>query len=211
MRLRLHPITLAVMCAAFILLIPAGYVVGKLIGVPAEFAWRGGMLVAASVVVVASIVLPRVWKFAHASSDVTTFFSHYDAEKRVSVSHVEAMIAAGRYDDAAEEIDLLLRVHGLDRAVCLLAVDLHLGKSGTPASAEALLRRMRSENPAGWESFATQRLIDLYMRGAATHPKAMTELRRTIARFPGTPEAAGAEACLKQLRQTAPDRSQIAV
>lgn len=200
MRFRLHPITLAVMFAAFILLIPAGYVAGKLIGVPAEFAWRGGMLVAATVVVLASIVLPRVWNFAHASSNVTTSFSHYDSEKRVSISHVEAMIAAGRYNDAADELDLLLRMHGLDRGVCLLAVELHLGKFGVATSAETLLRRMRAEQPTEWEGFATQRLIDLYMRDAQTHPKAMTELRRTIARFPGTKEAEGAALCLRQFK-----------
>lgn len=209
MRSRLHPIALAVMFVAFILLIPAGYVAGKFIGVPSDFAWRGGMLVAASIVVIASLVLPRFWKFSYASSPVTTFFSHYDSEKRVSVSHVEAMIAAGRYGDAADELDLLIRMHGLDRSVCLLAVDFHLGKFGAPEKAEILLRRMRSEKPADWESFATQRLIDLYMRNASTYPKAMTELRRTIARFPGTPEAAGAEQCLRQLK--AQDYPRIAV
>lgn len=199
------------MFVAFVLLIPAGYVTGKFIGVPSDFALRGGMLLAASVVLIASLILPRFWKFSYSSSAVTTFFSHYDSEKRVSVSHVEAMIAAGRYGDAAEELDLLLRMHGLDRGVSLLAVDLHLGKFGASAKAESLLRRLRSEKPAEWESFATQRLIDLYMRDPSTHPKAMTELRRTIARFPGTPEAAGAEECLRQLKLQAPDHRGIAV
>ncbi|MBC8088602.1 MAG: hypothetical protein H7Z40_15165 [Phycisphaerae bacterium] len=106
--------------------------------------------------------------------------------------------------DAALEIDALLSRHGLDRGLCLLAVDFHLDKLGSPARAEALLRRMRAELPAEWEAFATQRLIDLYMTREDSQPKAMTELRRVIARFPGTPEASGALVCLERLRQDHP-------
>lgn len=159
------------------------------------------MLLAFTLVMLFNLSFPAVYRFVNSSAKVTTFFMHYDAESRVTLSHVEAMIAAGRYEDATEEIDLLLRMHGLDKGLCLLAVDLHLGKFGSPARGEALLRRMRQEQPQQWEHFVTQRLIDLYMTNAESRPKAMTELRRMIARFPGTPEASGAEACLERLRQ----------
>ena len=114
------------------------------------------------------------------------------------------MIAAGRYDDAAAEMESLLAVHGLERGLCMLAIELHTGRFGSLSRAESLLRRMRAEMPAVWESFATQRLIDLYLAQPETHAKAMTELRRVIARFPGTPEANGAAACLDRMRQNAP-------
>lgn len=201
MRSRLHPLILLTSFVAFVMLIPTGYVVGGMIGVPKGYRWWGAMAVAVLVVLMANVVFPIVWKFVNSSINVTTFVTHYDSEKRVRISHVEAMIAAGRYDDAAAEIDLLLKMHGLDRGLCLLAIDLYLGKFGSPARAELLLRRMRSEQPNEWEAFATQRLIDLYLTTADSHPKAMTELRRMIARFPGSREASGAEACLERLRQ----------
>lgn len=198
---RLHPLILLPSVIAFVMLIPAGYVAGSMLGVPNEYKWRGGMLIAFAVVLLFNLAFPVVYRFLKSSPNVTTFFMHYEAERRVSLSQVEAMIAAGRYDDATDEIDLLLRMHGLDKGLCLLAVDLHLGKFGSTALAEALLRRMRQESPQQWEAFATQRLIDLYMTNPESHPKAMTELRRMIARFPGSREASGAEACLERLRQ----------
>jgi hypothetical protein len=201
MRSRLHPLILLVSFAAFVLLIPTCYVFGALLGVPRTMRWQVAVMAAAATVVLANVVLPIIWRFVNSSTDVSTFITHYDAEKRVSISHVEAMIAAGRYDHAAEEIDALLAANGLDKGLCLLAIDLHMGKFGSSVRAEALLRRMRAESPSVWEGFATQRLIDLYMTDTNSHTKAMTELRRLIARFPGTSEASGAQACLERLRQ----------
>ncbi|GEM_PF-3117892 len=201
MRTRLHPLVVLVSLVAFVALIPTGYIVTGMLGAPSGLRWRVAMGVAAVVVVVANIVFPLVWRFVRASTNATNWFSQKHADRRVSISHVESMIAAGRYDAAAREIDALLVTHGLDQGVCLLAVELHTGKFGSASRAEVLLRRMRVEVPARWEGFATQRLIDLYMSRVDSHAKAMTELRRMIARFPGTPEASGAQTCLDRLRQ----------
>jgi hypothetical protein len=59
---------------------------------------------------------------------------------------------------------------------------------------------MRAEQPERFEKYATQRLIDLYIANIATHEKALPELRRLIARYPGTPDALGAAVCADRLR-----------
>jgi hypothetical protein len=198
---RFHPLVVAASLVACIALIPTAYVVTGFMGVPGTFRWRAAMLTAVALVMLGNIVFPVIWNFVQASTNATNWFTQKQGDKRVGISHVESMIAAGRYDDAAAEIDALLALHGLDKGVCLLAVDLHMGKFGSPARAEVLLRRLRAERPVEWERFATQRLIDLYLARTEWQTKAMTELRRMVARFPDSPEASGARACLERLRQ----------
>lgn len=203
MRSRFHPLIVLASLVAFVALLPAGYVATAILGIPEDARWSVALPAVGTVVVLANVILPFVWRLVSASSNATTWFSQKHGDKRVSISHVEALVAAGRYDDATHEMDALFSAHGLDRGLCLRAIDFHMGKFGSPSRAEALLRRMRAECPAEWEGFATQRLIDLYMTHIDSHAKAMTELRRMIARFPGTPEAVGAEACLSRLRAAA--------
>lgn len=194
------PIRWGMRAFAFIMLIPYGYVAGRILGVPRAFEGWFAIPFSASAVLLASIALPAFWKAINSSIKMTWFFTHYAADRTVPVSHVEAMISAGQYDDAANEIDVLLTKHGVDPVVCKLAIDHHLGRFGSRERGEALLRRMRIENPARYEGMATQRLIDIYMTRPETHGKALTELRRLASRFPGTREADGALACIQQLR-----------
>lgn len=144
--------------------------------------------------------IPKFWAWAKSSIDVTWFFLHYAADRTVGVSHVEAMMSAGNYDDAAAEIEALLNKHGVEATVCRVALDLHLGQFGYRERGEALLRRMRVEQPAQYEKMATQRLIDIYFAQPETYGKALTEMRRLIAKFPDTPEAAGALIGIEQLK-----------
>lgn len=185
---------------ALIMLLPYGNVVARLLGMPKAFHGWFAIPFSASGVYVASIVLPAFWKALNSSIKMTWFFTHYAADRTIPVSHVEAMISAGNYDGAAKEIDVLLTKHGVDPVICKLAVDHHLGRFGSRERGEALLRRMRLENPGRYEGMATQRLIDLYMMQPETHGKAITELRRLASRFPGTREAEGALACIQRLR-----------
>ncbi|MEO7998988.1 MAG: hypothetical protein ABI852_16165 [Gemmatimonadaceae bacterium] len=194
------PIRTTMRVFGFIFLWPYGYVAARILGVPRDFEGLFAIPFASSAVLLANYTLPAVWKAINSSIKMTWFFTHYAADRTIPVSHVEAMISAGDYDEAAAEIDALLAKHGVDPVICKLAIDHHLGRFGSRERGEALLRRMRNENPARYEGMATQRLIDLYMTQTETHGKALTELRRLASRFPGTREAEGALACILQLR-----------
>lgn len=63
-----------------------------------------------------------------------------------------------------------------------------------------MLRRLRSAVP-DQELYATQRLVDLYLERMREPVRALPELRRIVERFPGSPEAAGAEHALRKLRE----------
>lgn len=194
------PVSYAMRVCGFVLLLPYGYLVGSILGIPQDFRGLFSIPFIGLVVYAANLALPAFWKFVNSSIKVTWFFTHYAADRTVPVSHVEAMISSGNYDEAATEIDALLAKHGVDPVVCKVAIDHHLGKFGSRERGEALLRRMRNEDPKRYEGMATQRLIDLYMTHPETQGKAITELRRLASRFPGTREADGALACIQQLR-----------
>lgn len=200
MRLPREPVRLALSLLFFVMLVPFGYVSAGLLRLSREERLFWAIPIALVIVALGNIVVQAVWRFVNASTRTTAFFMHYNAERVMVISHVEAMISAGNYGEAAIEIESLLASHGLDAALCRLALDLHLCKFGSPVRAESLLRRMRNELPTQYESFATQRLIDLYMRTEESYPKALPELRRLIARFPNTPDAAGAEVCVTSIR-----------
>lgn len=184
----------------FVFLIPWGYFIAGFLGIDAQSRGLFAVPCALVLVIVLNRTLPRLWKLTNSSIRVTWFFTHYAADRAIPVSHVEAMISNGHYDDATNEIDALLAKHGVDPVICQLAIDHHLGRNGSRERGEALLRRMRNENPKLYEGMATQRLIDLYMMQPETHGKAITELRRLASRFPGTREADGALECIRQLR-----------
>lgn len=194
------PISYGMRAFGFILLLPYGYLVGSFLGIPKDLRGLFAILIIGLVVYFANLALPVLWKSVNSSVNVTWFFTHYAADRPIPVSHVEALISAGNYDQAAAAIDALLAKHGVDPVICKVAIDHHLGKFGSRERGETLLRRMRNEDPKRYEGMATQRLIDLYMSQPATHGKAIAELRRLASRFPGTREAEGALACLQQLR-----------
>ncbi|MDQ6612568.1 MAG: hypothetical protein M3Y64_09045 [Gemmatimonadota bacterium] len=143
-------------------------------------------------------VVAHRWHTSSAAADA--FFTHSNAVKTVSLSQVKAMIAVANAPAASDKFDELLATHGLDEALCRAAVDFHLGKLGSAARGEALLKRMRSENPAQFEHYVTQRLIDLYMTDVDTYPRARAELGRLAGQNPGTPEAAGALAAIERIK-----------
>jgi len=197
-----NPVRLIACIVSFIGLVPYGYIVGGILHVATPMRPWFAVPFSMTMVLLSNWLIPRVWRFVKGSINVKWFFLHYAADRTVGVSHVEAMISAGNYEGAAAEIDALLTKHGVEVCVCRVGLDLHLGRFGSRERGEALLRRMRLENAAQYEHMATQRLIDIYMAQPETHGKALTELRRLAAKFPGTPAAAGALHAIEQLKRT---------
>ena len=198
---------LAIVGTAALLFFPLCYVAAAYAPVPRSYRSLIALAFGALLAFVLSAFVRRIFKWNNSSPGVHVFFTHRNAEKIVIVSHVESMIAAGYHAKAEREIESLITTHGLDAKLCRIAVDFHLGKHGSGDRAESLLRRMRSEQPLAFELYATQRLVDLYMRKDDTRGKALTELRRIVARFPATVDAKGAIACIEQLRAIAPANS----
>lgn len=199
-RIASNPVRLTACLVGFVLLVPYGYIAGGILHFPKVTRPWFAIFVCATAVLLMNWLIPMFWGWVKGSIRVTAFFMHYAADRPVGVSHVEAMISAGNYEGAAMEIDVLLAQHGVEAGICQVGLDLHLGKFGSRERGEALLRRMRNENPAQYERMATQRLVDIYMERPETHGKALTELRRLATKFPGTPEAAGALRGIEQLK-----------
>ena len=195
-----NPVRLITCVVAYVGLRPYGYIFGGILRVATPWRPWFAFSVCIAIVLLMNWLIPKFWRFVIASVSVKWFFLHYAADRTVVVSHVEAMMSAGNYDSAATELDALLGKHGAEAEVCRVGLNLHLGQFGSRERGEALLRRMRNENPAQYERMATQRLIDIYMTHPETHRKALTELRRLAAKFPNTPEAAGALRCIEEIR-----------
>jgi hypothetical protein len=196
------PAQFALLAILFIGLIPYGYAVGGILRITSTLRPVFALTTALAVVSVANLIVPKVWHWILSSANVTTFFMHYSADRPVTVSHVEAMISAGDYEAATREIDALLFRHGAESEVCRVALDFHLGKFGSRERAVEILWRMRQENSEKYELLATQRLIDVYLAQPGGQGKALSELRRIVARFPGTPDAAGAALAIQELKGT---------
>ena len=197
-----NPVRLIACVIACVGLVPYGYIVAGILHVAKPMRPWFAFSLGIAIVLLMNWLIPKFWRFVNASMNAKWFFLHYAADRTVGVSHVEAMMSAGNYDEAASEIDVLLAKHGAEAEVCRVGLNLHLGPFGSRERGEALLRRMRTENPERYERMATQRLIDLYMTQPETHGKALTELRRLATKFPGTPEANGARHAIEQLKRS---------
>jgi len=117
-------------------------------------------------------------------------------------SHAEALAAKGNFDAASKVFDQVRAEHG-DKASLLRAeADVQLRPEGDPERARELLMRLRKAGDASRadELYATHRLVDLYLGPLGDEPRAMSELRRLVERFPGTRDADGAQAELERRR-----------
>lgn len=120
-------------------------------------------------------------------------------------SSEQALAARGDQAGALAAYDAAIRLRPMDPEPRIQAAELLL-KSSTPEKAARFLIQARqlSANNRGRELYATQRLIDLYWGRLHDHPRARSELRRLIERFPGTREAAAAGKLLDTLSQELP-------
>ena len=185
-----------------LLLLPFGYLTSspwRLTPVPRLVA---SLLVSAVLDFVLATLAKRVWRWCTASIGATAIPTHQAADRELSLSYLESLIAGGNHEAAVEEIERMLAAFGLaDVGLSRLAANYHLRIGGDAERGEALLRRMRSEHPETFETFATQRLIDLLMRDSITAMRAIPELHRLARRHPGTVEADGAAKAIVRLRE----------
>jgi hypothetical protein len=184
-----------------LLLLPFGYMVNSRWGLPAGFRFVVALLVSIALTGLLAFAIRRVWRLCTDSIGANAIPTHNAADRPLSLSHLEALIASGQHDLAGPEVDRLLAEHGVaDSGLCQLAVNYYLRADGDAAKAETLLRRMRHARPEIFEHLATHRLIDLLMRDPTTARRAIPELHRLAHIAPDTPEAAGALATIARLR-----------
>lgn len=113
-----------------------------------------------------------------------------------------ALVAQGRYEEAAAAWEIAAAESGGDPEPYLALARLYRDHLGQPEEAAAWFRRARRDAtlPAGHDLLVSQELIELY-RGKLGQPqRAIPELARICERFPGTPNAAAAEGELAALR-----------
>ncbi|MBL0172799.1 MAG: hypothetical protein IPP90_19235 [Gemmatimonadaceae bacterium] len=117
-------------------------------------------------------------------------------------SRAEALVAAGRLDDATAEFEATREKLGDTVASLRAEAELHAMSSGDPKRAEALFQRIRRAPDAqpGDELYASHRLIDLYLGSLNDPGRVMVELRRMADRFPETLDGQSALAELKRRR-----------
>jgi tetratricopeptide (TPR) repeat protein len=120
-------------------------------------------------------------------------------------SSEQALAARGDQAGALAAYDAAIRLRPMDPEPRFQAAELLLNSSTPEKAARFLIqaRRLCTSN-RGRELYATQRLIDLYWGKLHDHPRARSELRRLIERFPGTREAASAQKLLDALSQELP-------
>lgn len=120
----------------------------------------------------------------------------------VTYSHAEAQAVRGNFTAAAKAFEDARATHGERASLLRAEADVHLRTDGIPERARELLMRLRKVADAtrADELYATHRLIDLYLGPLNDELRAMSELRRLTERFPGTPDADGAQAELDRRR-----------
>ncbi|MEQ1692307.1 MAG: hypothetical protein ABMA00_13535 [Gemmatimonas sp.] len=118
-------------------------------------------------------------------------------------SKAEALVAAGRLEDATAEFESTRAKSGDTVASLRAEAELHAMSSGDPKRAESLFQRIRRAPDArpGDELYASHRLIDLYLGPLGDPGRVMVELRRMAERFPETLDGQSALAELKRRRE----------
>ena len=122
--------------------------------------------------------------------------------RRREYSAPQALVAQGRYEEAAAAWEIAAAESDGDPEPYLVLARLFRDHLGRPEEAAAWFRRARRDAtlPAGYDLLVSQELIELY-RGKLGQPqRAIPELARICERFPGTPNAAAAERELADLR-----------
>jgi hypothetical protein len=190
----------AVACLAFF----AMDVGVKVFGVPHS---QRLLVVLVATPLLAGFVVVFVWSVLTGTGNVAHSLLHPPSGGPVSVptSAAEALFSRGDIAGSMAAFDALREQHGALPALLRREADLHLGRDGRPERARELLIRLRQSDgvsPAD-ELFATQRLIDLYFGALQDEPRALSEMRRLVERFPGTRDAEGARAELERRRQQA--------
>lgn len=116
-------------------------------------------------------------------------------------SRQEALIARGRFDEAAESFRLHLMEFPDDIPGRYRLATLHLRERNDPGAAEAELQNIRRrKHDRSMAKLLANHFIDLY-RATGQTGKLMAELQKTVREWPGTPLAQGAARLLEETRR----------
>jgi hypothetical protein len=121
---------------------------------------------------------------------------------RREYSAAQALVAQGRYEEAAGAWEIAAAESGGHPEPYLALARLFRDQLGRPDDAAAWFRRARRDAtlPPGHDLLVSQELIELYRTKLGQPQRAIPELARICARFPGTPNADAAERELAALR-----------
>ncbi len=121
---------------------------------------------------------------------------------RREYSAAQALVAQGRYEDAASAWEIAAAESGADPEPYLALARLFRDQLGRPDDAAAWFRRARRDAtlPPGHDLLVSQELIELYRTKLGQPQRAIPELARICERFRGTPNAVAAERELAALR-----------
>lgn len=188
----------AVICILAFLVMDVGV---RVIGIPRSQRLMVALLAAPPLAAGVAVV---VWTVVSSSGRVAQSMLHPPSggPRTIPTSAAEALFTQGDIAGSMLAFDALRERHGATVELLRREADLHLGRDGRADRARELLVRLRQMPTAsrGDELFATQRLIDLYLGALRDEPRALSEMRRLVERFPGTPDAEGARAELDRRR-----------
>jgi hypothetical protein len=129
-----------------------------------------------------------------------------------SYSSEQALAARGDEAGALAAYEAAMRLRPMDPEPRFQAAEMLL-RSSTPEKAARYFTQGRrlSPNDRSRELYATQRLIDLYWGKLKDYPRARSELRQLVNRFPGTREAMAAQTLLESLSEELPSTAPSSV
>jgi tetratricopeptide (TPR) repeat protein len=115
-------------------------------------------------------------------------------------SHIEALTAQGRYQEAAAAYRREIASDSKDVEARIQLAQLLLKHLDDPAAAAICYREVRDLVPDEARTIGySLRLVDLYRTRLAAPGRALVELRRLIDRFPESPQVVGARRELQDL------------
>jgi tetratricopeptide (TPR) repeat protein len=135
--------------------------------------------------------------------------SHSSGEDEFSFQ--QTLVLQGRVDEALASYEELIAATPTAIEPRLRAAELYARRPETARRAEELYREVLRvpRLSLGREAHVTNRLVDVLVGPLGDHGRAMVELRRLIARHPGTKHASQAREALARLKENAPNDRRI--
>lgn len=126
-------------------------------------------------------------------------------------SFQQSLVRQGRVDEALASYEELIAATPNAVEPRIRAAELYAQRPATARRAAELYREVLRvpSLPLGREAYVTNRLVDVLVGPLGDHGRAMVELRRLIARHPGTKVAKQASAALARLEEMVPNDRRI--
>jgi tetratricopeptide (TPR) repeat protein len=126
-------------------------------------------------------------------------------------SYPQSLVMQGRVDEALASYEESIAATPNAIEPRIRAAELYAARPATARRAVELYREVLRvpSLPLGREAYVTNRLVDVLVGPLGDYGRAMVELRRLIARHPGTKAASQARAALERLKEDAPNDRRI--